>query len=662
MTGHHFALYTVATLVLVMADRTTRSVSRDRAGCSEEPPKPRLIWDSEWKTGSDVEKDCVACSITGKAIVVTNSGSEFPFQRPDCPQIRKKDLMSRAAGDDIRKSYHQWGGVSEVQSQDKVSRKGTADELKCFPPDQLQREGDSDKPGQRKNFKDGRERLGTFYSTKAIRWPRTVPSAESLARQGFVYTGQDVTVECHVCGAKISNWDDGKDPLLKHFTQQPRCQFLQDNFKPQLEGLSCQLGSSSSDRKYANTSLRLQSFEHWPLSHAVSSYQLATVGFYYTGRGAEVRCFACGVSYDRWKPRDVPLLIHRQLSPLCQFLQQLLSRDSPPPAPLDLSPPSPLPSHPPTASHADLSRPDYANEQVRLKSFKYLPRGFPCSKEDCARAGLYFVRKPDVMKCFSCDAVVKDWVRGDVAVEKHREVSPHCRFLREFYASKFDSASSEEGLDPSSLPEPQFSRQQLQALSRRNTSASSAASQFDRLSLSDTHPSFLPTYPPSSHPLSYPTPYHHSTSIPTEPHHYQYVKSKSMQARPYTYTTPPVPRPHHREEYVGPSMSRLRPSPLATRTPHPYPSGQGKLLEPSLVNEPSVSLPPPSQPARPQAMNAPPPTEDSKLCVVCMDEVLEVVLMPCGHVCACEQCSKQLTQCPMCRQPVDRAIRVFLPY
>lgn len=58
------------------------------------------------------------------------------------------------------------------------------------------------------------------------------------------------------------------------------------------------------------------------------------------------------------------------------------------------------------------------------------------------------------------------------------------------------------------------------------------------------------------------------------------------------------------------------------------------------------------------------PANDSdagSMCVVCMDAPLEMVLIPCRHMCVCEDCSKQLISCPMCRQTVEDALKVFFP-
>lgn len=44
---------------------------------------------------------------------------------------------------------------------------------------------------------------------------------------------------------------------------------------------------------------------------------------------------------------------------------------------------------------------------------------------------------------------------------------------------------------------------------------------------------------------------------------------------------------------------------------------------------------------------------DDQLCVVCRMNPREIILLPCGHVCLCEDCSQNIHHdCPLCRTPI----------
>lgn len=60
-------------------------------------------------------------------------------------------------------------------------------------------------------------------------------------------------------------------------------------------------------------------------------------------------------------------------------------------------------------------------------------------------------------------------------------------------------------------------------------------------------------------------------------------------------------------------------------------------------------------------------TKDSKgpnegdLCKICMDSLIDCVLLECAHMVSCVKCGKQLAECPICRRNVVRVVRVFKP-
>ena len=53
--------------------------------------------------------------------------------------------------------------------------------------------------------------------------------------------------------------------------------------------------------------------------------------------------------------------------------------------------------------------------------------------------------------------------------------------------------------------------------------------------------------------------------------------------------------------------------------------------------------------------------EDDKLCVICVNSIKNTLIYPCGHMCLCEECSKNpmLKKCPMCRGQVLNKVKVY---
>ena len=56
-----------------------------------------------------------------------------------------------------------------------------------------------------------------------------------------------------------------------------------------------------------------------------------------------------------------------------------------------------------------------------------------------------------------------------------------------------------------------------------------------------------------------------------------------------------------------------------------------------------------------------PPTEAEHdyLCKICMDSAVDCVFLNCGHMLTCVKCGRQLTECPVCRQYIVKAIHAF---
>ncbi|NWR27423.1 XIAP ligase, partial [Tachuris rubrigastra] len=97
--------------------------------------------------------------------------------------------------------------------------------------------------------------------------------------------------------------------------------------------------------------------------------------------------------------------------------------------------------------NADSATPDtacgqeWAQERCRLGTFVEFPPGCPVSASALARAGFVYTGEGDRVKCFSCHATIEGWASGDSAAERHKQLSPNCKFIT-------DSAFLEDDVDP----------------------------------------------------------------------------------------------------------------------------------------------------------------------------------------------------------------------
>ena len=51
---------------------------------------------------------------------------------------------------------------------------------------------------------------------------------------------------------------------------------------------------------------------------------------------------------------------------------------------------------------------------------------------------------------------------------------------------------------------------------------------------------------------------------------------------------------------------------------------------------------------------------DTLKCVICLENNKSYLFMPCKHVCCCENCSKNLKECPICRNKIESSFKIYI--
>lgn len=215
---------------------------------------------------------------------------------------------------------------------------------------------------------------------------------------------------------------------------------------------------------------RVKTFDKWPLTF-LSPELLARNGFYYLGRGDEVRCAFCKVEIMRWVEGDDPAKDHKRWAPQCPFLRKnagagggtdgaeagaASGRDECGARPAAPRMPGPV--------HAN-----YATVAARLASFKDWPRCMRQKPQELAEAGFFYTGKGDKTKCFYCDGGLKDWETDDVPWEQHARWFDRCAYVqlvkgREYVQRVISEATAvQQPATPPAEPAPTISPQPRQA-------------------------------------------------------------------------------------------------------------------------------------------------------------------------------------------------------
>ncbi|XP_035785709.1 death-associated inhibitor of apoptosis 1-like isoform X1 [Anopheles albimanus] len=192
-------------------------------------------------------------------------------------------------------------------------------------------------------------RLWTFEGV----WTKRYILPEILARYGFYYTRSPDNVKCHFCDIQIGGWEEGDNVITEHLRWSPYCplmrkhptenvpldpDFLDSVPDPAPDVTSYQSGNQSTRHydsvpfcrpeypEYALESERLRSLADWPSALPQKPQQLCDAGFFYTGRGDQVRCYYCGGGLMQWEVDDDPWEQHAMWYSNCKYLQQMKDR------------------------------------------------------------------------------------------------------------------------------------------------------------------------------------------------------------------------------------------------------------------------------------------------------------------------------------------------
>lgn len=226
--------------------------------------------------------------------------------------------------------------------------------------------------------------------------------------------------------------------------------------------------SKANNQDYRFETVRLQSFEGWPLDF-INPKDLAAAGFYYLHIEDKVRCFECKIEIHKWEKGDVPMTDHKRHSPRCRFVRNIPCGN----VPIDVDPdsvslPSPrgydvcglneLGSQSPSVYSEELSnlllptdarlkslgvqRPKqptyqkYANLELRIRSFNTWPKPMIAIKQ-LAEAGFFYTGEDDQTLCFHCGVGLKDWEPNDDPWYEHFKWFPKCHYLLMFKEKEY---------------------------------------------------------------------------------------------------------------------------------------------------------------------------------------------------------------------------------
>lgn len=220
---------------------------------------------------------------------------------------------------------------------------------------------------------------------------------------------------------------------------------------------------------------RLRSFNYWSVNF-IDPNRLAMTGCYYTGHSDTVHCHFCRVEIGRWEPGDDEVNEHLRWSANCPLLRRRETNNVPidatlldqilPPVTFDVSggsfgidirehtivegtfePVVPFaaivtsqPMQPVSMAERTSKYPNYAIEEVRLRSYIHWPKMMNQKVKQLADAGLFYTSIGDRVRCFSCGCDIVDWDENDDPWKRHALWFSNCEYLKLVKGQKFIDA------------------------------------------------------------------------------------------------------------------------------------------------------------------------------------------------------------------------------
>uniref|UniRef100_A0A673A873 RING-type E3 ubiquitin transferase n=1 Tax=Sphaeramia orbicularis TaxID=375764 RepID=A0A673A873_9TELE len=364
---------------------------------------------------------------------------------------------------------------------------------------------------------------------------------------------------------------------------------------------------------------RLQTFQNWPTDAPVTSGDLAKAGFFFVGPGDKVQCFCCGGILRCWIHGDSPAAEHKRHFPTCSFMMGQAVGNIPLQAGSSDSVDGQLLSQLQRMTMDDQGTagqavyPEMEAEDSRLTTFHNWPTDASVQPDVLARAGFFYTGHGDNVKCFFCDGGLRNWEPGDDPWQEHAKWFPRCEFLIQSRGQEYISNIQDAHFHLGETVVRTFIP--LVCLGASSAMLSPVVQTVLQMG-------FEASLVESLVQTKYLLTGQHYTSVSD-------LVTDVLQAEEEDRERGPQSR--EPEVRQGSSAGNMR--------------AQTSIRE-------KVKDPSPEELLR--------QLQEERTCKVCMDKLVSIVFIPCGHLVVCGDCAASLRHCPICRAVIRGSVRAFM--
>uniref|UniRef100_A0A3Q4BXJ3 RING-type E3 ubiquitin transferase n=1 Tax=Mola mola TaxID=94237 RepID=A0A3Q4BXJ3_MOLML len=267
-------------------------------------------------------------------------------------------------------------------------------------------------------------------------------------------------------------------------------------------------------------------------------------------------------------------------------------------------------------------------EGERIRTFHNWPADAAVTSGDLAKAGFFFLGPGDKVRCFCCGGILRCWVHGDSPAVEHKRHFPTCGFILGRAVGNIPlQVGSSDSVDGQLL------------------------SQLQRMTMDDQGTAGQAVYPEMEAEDSRLTTFH---NWPTEAS----VQPDVLATAGFFYTG-------HGDNvkcfYCDGGLRNWEPGDDPWQE-HAKWFPRCEFLIQSRGQEYISNI----QDAHFHLVKDASPEEllrqlqEERTCKVCMDKLVSIVFIPCGHLVVCGDCAASLRHCPICRAVIRGSVRAFM--
>ncbi|XP_015247928.1 PREDICTED: baculoviral IAP repeat-containing protein 7 [Cyprinodon variegatus] len=376
---------------------------------------------------------------------------------------------------------------------------------------------------------------------------------------------------------------------------------------------------------------RLCTFQNWPSDAPVASGELAKAGFFFLGSGDKVQCFCCGGILRYWEQGDNPVVEHKRHFPTCSFILGQAVGNIPLETGSSDSVDGQLLSQLQRLTMDDQGTtgqavyPELEAEDSRLTTFHNWPSEALVQPDVLAHAGFFYTGHGDNVKCFFCDGGLRNWEPGDDPWQEHAKWFPRCEFLIQSrgqeYINNIQDAHFHMGDTVGGSQT--TTRRDIGARNDLVGGLGASSAMLSPVVQTVLQMGFEASVVESLVQTKYLLTGQHYISVSE-------LVSDVLQAEEeerQTGQNNQEPNTSH-----GSSAETVR-----TETPIPKRAIKDQNPE-ELLRQ----------------------LQEERTCKVCMDKLVSIVFIPCGHLVVCGDCAASLRHCPICRAVIRGSVRAFM--